>query len=340
MDLFGWESDGLPNLWLWDGVAMRSVRILAGSKSSSSQSARTHIRLAAAFVLLLTERTPPAVLFDDFTYSDVAETRDHGWTVRTTPGIPGLADASWGPEGVSFVEDVTESGNRLLQLTSSTAGDGPSTQQVQICHERKYLRGTYAARVKFEDEPTSGPDGDAIVETFFAISPAAEPNFSEIDFEYLPNGGWGIEGATLWVTTWAPWGAVRPKPPGAEFDQDNTSGNLRGSFAGWRVLVAQVTEGMVEYFVDGQRIAEHGNGYAPTAPLSINFNLWFDEDGLLESKTPRRYTEYVDWVYHEVDAVLTTAEVERRVAELRWASIQFRDTVPSWRPTLPSPCDL
>jgi len=41
-----------------------------------------------------------------------------------------------------------------------------------------------------------GPDGDQIVETFYTISQMDEPSYSEADFEYLPNGGWGQEGPT------------------------------------------------------------------------------------------------------------------------------------------------
>jgi hypothetical protein len=263
------------------------------------------------------------VLFDDFTYAEPQAMGENGWLARTKKGIPGVHGASWGMEGVSFVPDPDEPDNRLMRLTSSTAGDAATTHQIQLCHQRKYLEGTYAARVRFEDAPASGPDGDEIVETFYAISPLNEPSYSEIDFEYLPNGGWGLEDPTFWVTTWAPWGRVRPQPPDAEHDHDNTSTQKEGSFEGWHVLVIQVAEGSVRYFIDGALIGTHGDGYAPTAPLSINFNLWFVEDGLLESKTPRQYVEHVDWVYHEVDAVLTTEEVERRVGELMGTSASF-----------------
>ncbi len=136
---------------------------------------------------------PPAetvVLFDDFLYSEFEEMTGNGWRARTEPGIPGVVGASFGPEGVSFIEDPDNPGNRLLRLTSETAGTAETTHQVQICHERKYLEGTYAARVRFDDGPDSGPDGDQIVETFYTISHMDEPAYSEADFEYLPNGGW------------------------------------------------------------------------------------------------------------------------------------------------------
>ncbi|MGH9905613.1 MAG: hypothetical protein ACRD8U_08535, partial [Pyrinomonadaceae bacterium] len=72
-------------------------------------------------------------------------------------------------------------------------------------NQRKYLEGTYAARVRFTDKPVSGPAGDQVVESFYTISPLKapwDPDYSELDFEYLPNGGWGIDGPTLYATTW------------------------------------------------------------------------------------------------------------------------------------------
>ena len=281
-----------------------------------------------------------SVLFDDFLYDGFEDMGAHGWQARTKKGIPGVLGASFGPDGVSFVEDPDEPGNRLMRLISSTAGDATTTHQIQLCHERKFLEGTYAARVHFEDTPASGPDGDQIVETFYTISQMDEPSYSEADWEYLPNGGWGREEPTLWVTTWAPWGRVRPQPEDAEHGHDNTSSQKEGSFEGWHVLVLQVVDDAVHYFLDGESFATHGDGYAPTAPLSINFNLWFVEDGLLDSREPRHYVEHVDWVYHEAGAALTTDEVESRVAELRRESIPYLDSVPDWNPPLPSLCDL
>jgi hypothetical protein len=50
-----------------------------------------------------------------------------------------------------------------------------------------------------------GADGDQLVETFYAISPLQaplDPNYSELDWEYLPNSGWGVTAPTLFVTSW------------------------------------------------------------------------------------------------------------------------------------------
>ncbi|HSD85667.1 MAG TPA: hypothetical protein VLG46_17525, partial [Anaerolineae bacterium] len=104
------------------------------------------------------ESTSPSitgVLFDDFTYTDQQSLIDHGWIIRTEPGWPGVPDAVWAKNSVSFVDDTDQAGNRLLRMTSST--NGTATRQTQFCHARKYLAGTYAARVRFTDRPRSGP---------------------------------------------------------------------------------------------------------------------------------------------------------------------------------------
>lgn len=130
--------------------------------------------------------TPAAsgILFDDFTCRDQASLIKNGWIIRTEPGWPGVPNAVWGKSNVSFVDDEAHAGNRWLRMTSST--NGTAARQTQFCHQRKYLAGTYAARVRFTDEPIAGVDGDQIVQTFYLISPLTapmDPDYSEIDFE-------------------------------------------------------------------------------------------------------------------------------------------------------------
>lgn len=275
-------------------------------------------------------------LFDDFDYSSIEQMSANGWIVRGGMGWPGVTGATFRPENVSFVEYPAQPGNRLLRMTSSTDGTREHTYQTQICHERKYWEGTYAARVRFSDEPVSGVDGDQIVQTFYTITPydrPLNPDYSEMDFEYLPNGGWGGAATTLHVTTWE---TVQIEP----WNADNVSQSVQGSQAGWHTLVLQVMDGTVRYFVDGTLIAQHGGAYYPDAPVSINFNLWFIEGGLVQSGGVREYQEDVDWVFHQVDTLLMPDEVEAAVAELRNASVSFEDTVTPGAIALPSLCDL
>jgi hypothetical protein len=281
-----------------------------------------------------TNDLPSQILFDDFSYSSPDEMTANGWIVRDGQGWPGVTGASFRTENVSFLDYSDSNGNRILRMTSSTDGTAENTFQTQICHQRKYLDGTYAARVRFNDTPVSGTDGDQIVQTFYMITPydrPFNPDYSEMDFEYLPNGGWGGAPNTMHVTTWE---TVQIEP----WNADNASSSTQTNLAGWHTLVAQVTGGTVRYFVDGNLIAQHGGAYYPDALMSINFNLWFIEGGLNKTETIREYQEDIDWVFHAADISLMPDDVTAKVTELRNASIKFQDTVESGIPT--SPCDL
>src|SRR5450631_2764353 len=67
----------------------------------------------------------PQVFFDDFSYGNVGELEAHGWTARTKTGWPGIENASWKKEGVSFPADSARPSNRILRMTSSTDGTPP-----------------------------------------------------------------------------------------------------------------------------------------------------------------------------------------------------------------------
>jgi hypothetical protein len=274
------------------------------------------------------------ILFDDFSYSTREEMTSNGWTIRNGSGWPGVTGATFRAENVSFVDYPDPADNRLLRMTSSTDGSGENTFQTQVCHQRKYLEGTYAARVRFSDDPTAGVDGDQVVETFYTITPYEKPlnpDYSEMDYEYLPNGGWGGAELTFYVTTWE---TVQIEP----WKADNTSGSVQGSLAGWHTLVTQVTGGTVRYFVDGKLVAQHGGKYYPDAPMSINFNLWFIDGGLMQTEGVREYQEDIDWVFYQADVSLMPEKVTAKVNELRNASFPFQDTVLSGIQA--SPCDL
>ncbi len=276
------------------------------------------------------------IFFDDFTYAAREEMTANGWVLREGTGWPGVPGARFRADNVSLVDAPDLPGNRLLRMTSSTDGTAEGTFQTQLCQQRKFFEGTYAARVQFRDEPEFGTDGDQIVETFYAITPYERPmalDYSEMDFEYLPNGGWGSSPLTLFVTTWEtvqiePWNAV------------NVSTGVSGSLAGWHTLVAQVSGGEVRYFIDGKLVAQHGDPYYPDAPMSLNFNLWFINGGLAGAEDLREYHEDIDWVFYARDSVLSQADIEAVIASLRDGEVAFRDDIPPWTPALTSPCDL
>jgi hypothetical protein len=314
-----------PNALATDSAATLST--LAGSRAPS-----VHVNAGA------TTQTDSQILFDDFGYSGHKEMKKNGWIIRSVAGWPGIPGATWWQEGVSFLKDAERPGNRILRMTSSTDGTGAHTNQTQICHQRKYLEGTFAARVRFSDIPLEGQGGDQLVQSFYTISPLKAPmdtDYSELDFEYLPNGGWGTPGPTLYATTWE---TFSPEP---NWKQDNVSEKKSGRQAGWHTLVTQVADGRVRYFFDGRALAEHGDRFYPESLMSINFNLWFIKDGMArQAQGTRKYYEDIDWVFHEAKNVLTPAQVEAKVAELRRKSVKFRDTVPSPVPALTSPCDF
>lgn len=288
--------------------------------------------------LAATKPVADHVMFDDFSYTDKAQLKKNGWIVRTEPGWPGVPGATWSEDGVTLLKDPAQPNNRIIRMTSSTDGTaGPSTIQTQLCHQRKYLEGTYAARVRFTDDPVSGPRGDQLVQSFYTIAPLKapmDPDYSELDWEYLPNGGWGIDGPTLYSTTWE---TFSPEP---NWKKDNVFQTANGSQAGWHTLVTQVADEKVKYFLDGKLFAEHGGNYYPEDTMSINFNLWFIRDAMAPAKERREYQEDIDWVFFQAGSALSPDQVEAAVASMRRRSIKFRDTVPAKNPPLKSPCNF
>jgi hypothetical protein len=326
----------IPAITLLSFTMVLNLTIGSSAKHLNSSSAKA----SSHRPLNLTTRSresKPKVLFDDFSYLNRKQLKRHGWIVRTVAGWPGVPGAIWSEDGVSFVKDLNEPRNRILRMTSSTDGPNAKTTQTQICQQRKYLEGTYAARVRFSDSPVSGSPGDQVVQSFYTISPLKapmDPDYSELDFEYLPNGGWGIAGPTLYSTTWE---TFSPEP---NWKKDNVFQTRAGSEAGWHTLITQVANGKVTYYVDGKMFAEHSGDYYPEDTMSINFNLWFIKDGMVNVSGTRQYQEDIDWVFHEAKSALTPEEVEERVRILRRNSVRFRDTVSAKVPPLTSPCNF
>lgn len=266
------------------------------------------------------------IMFDDFNYQSSSDSAliNFNWEVRSGGGGPGPANCTWSPANIEFFNDPDNVTNRLMRLKASTSGPDTTTVQAEINHVRKYLEGTYAARVRFTDDPFAGwPDGDEVIETFFTITPLdypMDPAYSEVDFEYLANGGWGSFDHSLWMTTWETYS---PDP----WIQDSISDRLEESYAGWHTLVFVIKNGRVKYYVDGVLTGDHGDKYYPESLMSINFNLWFISGGMDPSPTSRTYVEDVDWVFHAQDKILTTSEVLTNVNYFRANHILRYDTV-------------
>lgn len=283
------------------------------------------------------ELPPAGIFFDDFSQSDTQSLVRDGWTLRDKPGHPGIEGAAWGPDTVTLVDDPAQPGNRLLRLAARTDGTPQGTFQAQLCHARKFFEGTYAARVHLHDAPASGLDGDVVVQTFYLVSPLRfdfDPQYSELDWEYLPNGGWGDARTRLYGVTWQtvslhPWQAY------------NQPLQVFRALDGWHVLVMQVGDGRTRFYLDGEFLAEHGGRNYPAVPMSLNFNLWFSPGGLLPAhRAWRVYHEDVDWVFHARDRLLSPAQVDAAVDALRRAGTAHTDSVPPAQPPLASTCDF
>jgi hypothetical protein len=261
--------------------------------------------------------------FDDFAYSTTSALTAKGWTIKTGTSGPGISDATWSASNVSFLTDPLNSANKLARLTAYTSGQSPGTVQAEIYRTAyKYRYGTYAARIYFRDKPSVGsPDGDVVVETFFVICPwntyYKTYNYSELDFEYLPNGGWGRSSSTMLMTSWE-----IAEPP----NNVGTPG-LSPTYAGWRTLVIQATSNGVRYYIDTDTnlVASHPSAYAPETSMAISFNLWFDT--LVPYTGKRSYWQDIDWVFFAKDQLLSLSQVQSKVNAFRASSVTYKDTV-------------
>ena len=284
--------------------------------------------------------TDSGLFFEDFHTSQLADLTAHGWTVRSAQGHPGIAGAQWGPESVGLVatsDSKAPATKHWLRLQARTDGRAEHTVQAQICHQRKFLEGTTAARVRLSDAPVQGADGDVVVQAFYLVSPLRfdfDPEFSEVDWEYLPNGGWSDDRTRLYGITWQtarlePWSAY------------NQAHQEFRSMDGWHTLIVQVQGGRTRHILDGVTLAEHGGRNYPVVPMALNFNQWFSPGGLLPvSDQARVYTLDVDWVFHVQGKVLDPEDVAQQVQALRSAQVPFVDTVGAATPPLASPCNF
>ena len=164
-------------------------------------------------------------------------------------------------------------------MSSSNNGTAAGTGRPSVSHQRKFFEGTYAARVKFTDAPVRGPDGDHVVQTFFTITPLNADHgprtTASMDFEYLPNGGWGEPANIMYATTWETY---QQRAVGRRSTSTTSSAPATTAGTTW---CSRSPAGRVRYYVDGALFADHGDSYYPETPMSINFNLWFISGGLV-----------------------------------------------------------
>ena len=216
----------------------------------------------------------PLPYFDDFNYSNRRELAKRGWIVRNVAGWPGVPGATCWGDGITVVSIPEAPGNRILRMTSSTDGTGINTTQAQLCHQRKYLEGTYAARVRFSDHPTLGPGGDQVVQAstrsarWLRRDPDSRAGFGVPAQRRLGHPAVPLRDHVGDVSAGAQLaGRQRLQDHAGNQAAGGTSSSCRcrrqgAVFRGWR----------------GARPACRGE-YYPESTMSINFNLWFIKDG-------------------------------------------------------------
>ncbi|GAA2624235.1 hypothetical protein GCM10010425_19820 [Streptomyces spororaveus] len=261
---------------------------------------------------------PPGTLFDNFHYSgpDDPSLTANGWEVRNGAGSPGIKD-TWSSAGAGFPSDATAQGGRVLQLRASTDGTKQGTRQVEVQSTGTALfTGTYAARVHLSERPTSGRDGDHVVQTFFPISSAeASADYSELDHEYLPNGGWGSVGSQLDNVSW-----YKADPP------DRVSHTSKQHLEGWHIMMITAVNGKVTYSLDGKDLFTSSGKYVPREKMDIHFSNWFID--LPFTGGPRTWDMKVNWFYYKAGEAVSQAEVQKTVDGFYSAGTGFINTVP------------
>ncbi|MET7495397.1 cellulose binding domain-containing protein [Streptomyces sp900116325] len=258
---------------------------------------------------------PCGIAFDDFHYSGPHDPalHAHGWLVRTSPGGPGIHD-TWSAAGVSFPAEKTAAGGQVLQLRASTDGTKASTEQAEVQSSGiHFLTGTYAARIYFNDKPTSGRNGDHVNESFYTISPN-NSRYSELDNEYMPNGGWGAPGPKLDTTSWY-----------SADTGDRVTHKLVSSLQGWHTMMITAVDGVATYSVDGHKLFSSGGRYFPRQNMSINFNTWFVD---LPFTGPRSWDMQVNWFYYKADKAQSLEDVQKAVKGLYGSGTHYINTAP------------
>jgi len=272
------------------------------------------------------------VIWDDFAYASWKDPAagDFGWRFRSGTGWPGQYGV-WSADQIVFLSDPDDSSNTLMRFQAYTDGvAGASTVQCQASRQPpNAFHGTFAARTRFRPLASVGSDnaGDKLTQTFYTIvgieGSYADPGYplpsyepydrdphSEMDFEFLPHGGWGWPASSMTVTTWAPNNA--------------SHGDTGAQYPGWHVWSIVFDGSHVVYACDGAVFHEE-TGAMPQTVMSMNFNQWFIDLGGAGGR--REYWEDIDWAFYADQEYLTNSQVLERVATLRSAGIQRLDSM-------------
>lgn len=207
----------------------------------------------------------------------------------------------------SLVSFVKTEGKQVMRLKTVTRGTDDTTEQSQVVGRQMHGWGTYAALMRFDDSAVCGKGGDRPVQAFYLSSPEKdEPRlFSEVDFEYLPHGGWGnYKTPKLHLTSWDAFGNGVRKV---------TNTPLDGSFHGWHLLVVNSTPDEVKMSVDGKTLASYKKPYTQDSQMRLAWRLRTLTQGRVESSELRCYQMDVAWALFAGNKYLNSDEVKELV---------------------------
>lgn len=271
---------------------------------------------------------PAGEYFDDFHYAGAGDPAldKHGWVVRTSSGGPGILN-TWSASGVSFPDIAGADGGEVLDLSAGTNGTDSGTTQAELDSVNvPFFTGTYAARIHFDNAPTSGTDGDPINEDFYMISPR-NSDYSELDAEYEPNGGWGAPGPRLDTTTWySVYNCANVTTAVSVVGCDRATQKNMINLSGWHTLVITAVGGVVTYSMDGKVLFTTSGKYFPRESMSADFNTWFvDLEQSIGGK--RKWDMQVNWFYYDSAQAMSLPQVQQTVNGLYASGDNFVDTV-------------
>lgn len=264
-----------------------------------------------------TPALPAGIVFDDFHYTgaDDPALLAHGWQARTGAGGPGI-HGTWSTSGVSFPAVAGAEGGQALQLQASTDGTESGTRQAELqSTAADFFTGTYAARIYFSNQPATGPDGDHVNESFYPISPDADsPDYSELDNEYMPNGGWGAPGPAFDTTSWY----------SAALGERVTRRTYQ-SLQGWHTLMITAVNDTVTYSLDGEVLFTSRGEYVPREDMGVHFNEWFID---LPFTGERSWDMQVNWFYYAAGKAESLQDVRQAVSGFYSTGANYVNTLP------------
>jgi len=258
---------------------------------------------------------PDGAMFDDFHYAggDDPALTAHGWRVRTDSGGPGIND-TWRTGGVSFPDVSDARGGKALQLQLTTDGTEAGTRQTELMSARpEFADGTYAARVYFTDGPVLGRNGDHINESFYAIAPPTDKKYSELDYEYMPNGGWGSVRPELDTTSWH-----------SSQQGDRVYHPTYQRLHGWHTVMITALKGRTTYYLDGTEIFTNGAAYSLHGPVDVAFSTWLID---LPFTGKRTWNMQVNWFYYQAGKALSFQDVDKAVNAYYAAGTHYVNTL-------------